>query len=226
MISEVLLHNFRNSFHTGMFPLLLRYPLDGFIVANAALSNSKYSKALSRPKRQSVVLLRFLYHLVENFHSYAKENGEVQLHALKTLVLLLDDPKGARSLFRWDKVRTLSQTFRSLDDFKKHLQNMAKTNLYKLSISVRELVPTPLLSDAGLADFRRLGVLFSGIESQAGHTIAVFLHFLMRLEVEDCSPEDLFQALRREPEVNQALEDPESLSASAVEQLTKGLPSL
>lgn len=226
MISEVLLHNFRNSLNTDMFPLLLRYPLDGFIVANAALSNSKYNKALSGPKRQSVVLLRFLYHLVENFYSYGKENGEVQLHALKTLVLLLDDPRAARSLFRWDTVRFLSQSFKSLEDFKKHLQNMTKTNLYRLSISVRELVPTPLLSDAGLADFRRLGVLFSGIESQAGHAIAVFLHFLMRLEVDDCSPEVLFQTLRRQPEVNQALEDPESLSALAVEQLTKGLLAL
>ncbi|KAF7554765.1 hypothetical protein G7Z17_g2637 [Cylindrodendrum hubeiense] len=225
-VDELLLQHFRDAMNPKKASLLLRYPMDGFIVANAAVSNSKYNPVLNKEKRKSIVLLRLLYHLVENYRAYGKENGEVQLHAAKTLLLLLDDPSGPRSLFRWKSVRQFSVIFKSVEDLRKHLRENANLGSYKLSVTISDLLGTPLLSEVNLADFRRLGVLFSWIESQTGHAIAVFVHHLMRFETEECSSEKLFQKLRDLPEVREALADPGALSARNVESLIKGLPLL
>ncbi|CCT66545.1 uncharacterized protein FFUJ_03582 [Fusarium fujikuroi IMI 58289] len=174
LLNEVILRNYRDCLVQDKFPLLLSYPLDGFIVTNAALSNSKYSGILSQPKRKSVVLLRFLYHLLENCCAYEQKNGPLQLHAAKTLILLMDDPSGPRSLFKWRSLRAFSFRFDSLQDLQKYLSNHAVMDRYRLSLTAADLLDTPLLTATGLAAFRRLGPLFSWIEREAGNAIAVF----------------------------------------------------
>ena len=74
-LEEVLLRNFRGMILEHEDPFLLQYPLDGFIVANAALSYSRHNGFLSNQKRREVVLLRFLYHLVESYHGIRARNG-------------------------------------------------------------------------------------------------------------------------------------------------------
>ncbi|KAF4446877.1 hypothetical protein F53441_9508 [Fusarium austroafricanum] len=226
LINEVILRNFRDSLLHDKFPLLLSYPLDGFIVANAALSNSRYNGVLAQPKRRAVVLLRFLYHLLENCRAYEQDNGSVQLHAAKTLVLLMDDPSGPRSLFKWGSLRNFSFRFDSLQDLRRYLSNHAVMDRYRLSLTAADLLDTPLLTAAGLAAFRRLGPLFSWIESEAGNSIAVFVHYLMRLDIGKCVPSMQFQKLRERQEVREALADPGALSARTAERLIKPLPVL
>ncbi|KAF5723136.1 het-6-heterokaryon incompatibility [Fusarium mundagurra] len=226
LINEVILRNYRDCLLHDKFPLILSYPLDGFIVTNAALSNSKYSGILSQPKRRSVVLLRFLYHLLENCCAYEQENGPLQLHAAKTLILLMDDPSGPRSLFKWRSLRAFSFRFNSLQDLQKYLSNHAVMDRYRLSLTAADLLDTPLLTAIGLAAFRRLGPLFSWIEREAGNAIAVFVHYLMRLETGPCLPRVLFQRLREREELKEALADPGALSARAVERLIKPLAVL
>lgn len=226
LLNEVILRNYRDCLVHDKFPLLLSYPLDGFIITNAALSNSKYSGILSQPKRRSVVLLRFLYHLLENCCAYEQENGPLQLHAAKTLILLMDDPSGPRSLFKWRSLRAFSFRFDSLQDLQKYLSNHAVMDRYRLSLTAADLLDTPLLTATGLAAFRRLGPLFSWIEREAGNAIAVFVHYLMRLDTAPCLPSVLFQRLREREELKEALADPGALSARAVERLIKPLTVL
>ncbi|SCV25251.1 uncharacterized protein FFB14_00144 [Fusarium fujikuroi] len=226
LLNEVILRNYRDCLVQDKFPLLLSYPLDGFIVTNAALSNSKYSGILSQPKRKSVVLLRFLYHLLENCCAYEQKNGPLQLHAAKTLILLMDDPSGPRSLFKWRSLRAFSFRFDSLQDLQKYLSNHAVMDRYRLSLTAADLLDTPLLTATGLAAFRRLGPLFSWIEREAGNAIAVFVHYLMRLDTAPCLPSVLFQRLREREELKEALADPGALSARAVERLIKPLTVL
>jgi hypothetical protein len=164
--------------------------------------------------------------LVENVCAYLKENGEVQLHASKNLVLLMDDPSGPRSLFRWNSVRQFSIIFKNVEELRKHLRERVAPVAYKLSVTVSDLVDTPLLSAANLADFRRLGVLSNWIESQTGHAVAIFVHHLLRVDFGDCSPEEVFQRLRYDPGVKEALADPAKLSARDVELVIKSLPPL
>ncbi|KAL7756960.1 hypothetical protein ACKLNR_013953 [Fusarium oxysporum f. sp. zingiberi] len=224
LMHEVILRNFRDSLLHDKFPLLLSYPLDGFIVANAALSNSRYSRVLIPTKRRAVVLLRFLYHLLENCRAYEQDNGSIQLHTAKTLILLRDDPNGPRSLFKWGSLRNFSFHFDTIQDLRRYLSSHAIMDRYRLSLTMADLLDTPLLTAAGLAAFRRLGPLFSWIESEAGNSIAVFVHYLMRLDIAPCVPSVQFQKLRERQELKEALADPGSLSARTVERLIKPLP--
>lgn len=226
LMHEVILRNFRDSLLHDKFPLLLSYPLDGFIVANAALSNSRYSRVLIPTKRRAVVLLRFLYHLLENCRAYEQDNGSIQLHTAKTLILLRDDPNGPRSLFKWGSLRNFSFRFDTIQDLRRYLSSHAIMDRYRLSLTMADLLDTPLLTAAGLAAFRRLGPLFSWIESEAGNSIAVFVHYLMRLDIAPCVPSVQFQKLRERQELKEALADPGSLSARTVERLIKPLPGL
>ena len=227
LVHEVILRNFRDSLLLqDKAPLLLSYPIDGFIVANAALSNSKYSKVLTQEKRKVVVLLRFLYHILENHRAYGQDNGPVQLHAAKTLVLLMDDPSGPRSLFKWSSLRHFSFRFETLQEMRKYLGSNVVMNRYRLSLAVTDLLGTPLLTDTSLAGFRRLGPLFSWIESEAGHSIAVFIHYMMRLDLGACTPGVQFQKLRQRQEIKEALTDPGALSARTVGRLIEPLPVL
>ncbi|KAK0646237.1 hypothetical protein B0T16DRAFT_458181 [Cercophora newfieldiana] len=225
VIQEVLLRNYRDSLDAGKVPLLLSYPLDGFVAANAAISHTRYKQVLTQAKRKQIVFLRLLFHLLESYHRYREEQGDLQLHAAKTLVLLIDDPSGPRSLFRWDSMRQLSVHFKNLHQFRGHLRATVTLNKYRLSLQVSDLLDTPLLDAKTLAGFRRLGPLFSWIESEAGNGIAVFVHYMMRLDV-GSSPEAQFQKLRERPEVSQAIADPGALSARNVEELIGPLPPL
>ncbi|KAL6837365.1 hypothetical protein V8C40DRAFT_8401 [Trichoderma camerunense] len=225
-LQEVILRNFRDSLLADKFPQLLSYPLDGFIVANAALSNSRHASVLTQEKRKSIVMLRFLYHLLENCRAYEQDNGLVQLHAAKALVLLMDDPSGPRSLFKWGSLRQFSFRFDNVEDMRKYMMERIAMNRYRLSLTTADLLDTPLLSAASLAGFRRLGPLFSWIESEAGHSIAVFVHYLLRLDVGKCTPDAQFRRLRETGEVKEALNDPGLLSARHVERLIKRLPLL
>lgn len=214
LLNEVLLRKYRDCLVHGKFPLLLSYPLDGFIVTNAALSNSKYSGILSHPKQKSVVLLRFLYYHLENYSAYEQENGPLQLHAAKTLILLMGDPSGPRPLFKWRSLRAFSFRFGSLQDLQKYLSNHAVMDRYRLSLTAADRLDTPLLTATGLAAFRRLGPLFSWIEREAGNAIAVFV---ISLDTVPCLPSVLLQRLREREELKEALADPGALSARAVE---------
>ncbi|KAG7429067.1 hypothetical protein NW756_007853 [Fusarium oxysporum] len=226
LLQEVILRNFRDSLLHDKFPLLLSYPLDGFVVANAALSNSGYSRVLIQTKQRAVVLLRFLYHLLENYRAYEQDNGSVQLHTAKTLILLIDDPNGPRSLFKRGSLRNFPFRSDTIQDLRRYLSNHTIMERYRLSLTTLDLLDTPLLTTTGLAAFRRLGSLFSWIESEAGNSIAVFVHYLMRLDIAPCVPSVQFQKLREKQELKEALADPGALSARAVERLIKPLPGL
>ncbi|KAI1311475.1 hypothetical protein F5Y03DRAFT_382199 [Xylaria venustula] len=225
-LDEVILRNFRDSLDADKFPLLMSYPLDGFIVANAAISSSKFSRIFSKERQKTVVFLRFLFHLVENFVLYGEKNGAAQLQAEKTLLLLLDDPIGPRSLFRNSR-RRMTFYLKAFGESQRSSSELSTLGQHKLSLTISDLIISPLLNAEMLQTFKRLGPLFSWIESQCGHAIAVFVHYLMRFDAgRDNSAEALFIKLRRIPEVKEALADPGALSARSVDRLIKGLPAL
>jgi hypothetical protein len=220
---DTLLQSFKNTIDNTKSTRLLEYPLDGFIVANIALSNSARIKTISGNKRKNIVFLRFLYHLTERYHQYAKEHDELVLRAAKSLTLLVDDPAGRKSLFGWQYIRQLSVRFKDFKDMRKFFST---TSSYKLSLAIKELLETPFLEKQVLINFERLGVLFNWISSQAGHATAVFLHHLLRMDISATSTQERFSKVWEQLEVQEALRDPADTSAKKVEELTRLLPAL
>jgi len=228
-LHEVIIRGFRDCLTVDHKPpALLRNPMDGFIVANAALSDSRHKGLLSAEKRRTIVFLRFLYQLTEAYCRLEKDVDAVTLNTAKALLLLVDNPKAARSFFRWDSLRKVSMHFKTVEELAAYLRTRFTQFDYKVSIAVRDLAETPLLPPTTLADFRRLGVLFANVESQAHHSIAVFVHHLLRWPNIDrgVSPEDRFERMRNIPEVKVALSDPEGQSARSVQNLIRLLPRL
>ena len=226
-LHEVLLRDFQNTLDDFSEAALLEYLLDGFIVANVALSNSKHKSKISGSKRKRIVFLRFLYHLTEKYHEYAAENDKLVVHAIKSLVLLLSDPIGPRSLLRWDTLRGLSVHFKNPAEMRQYFSQMSKNSRsMKLSISIKELTETPFLSVDTMKSFQRLGVLFNWISSQASHATAAFLHHLLRSDMTDSSVQDHFKKIVQMTDLKVALAEPENLSASAVEEMIGGLPPI
>lgn len=226
-LHEVLLRNFKNTLDDTSKAALLDYPIDGFVVANVALSNSKHSSKISGSKRKRIVFLRFLYHLTEKYHEYASENDKFVVHAAKSLVLLLSDPIGARSLLRWDTLRGLSVSFKDPAEMRQFFSQISKNSQsFKLSISIKELTETPFLSVDAMKSFQRLGVLFNWISSQASHATAAFLHHLLRSDTTNASVQDHFKKIVQTTDLKVALAEPENLSARAVEEMIRGLPPI
>ncbi|KAJ8133062.1 hypothetical protein O1611_g558 [Lasiodiplodia mahajangana] len=192
---EVILRNLRDCLDSTKFPLLIDYPLDGFIVASTALSNSRHAMTWKQERRKHVVFLRFLFHL-DNSVSYSKENGNIQSHAAKMLTLRLDNASGPRSLFKWQSLRKFTPYLKSLEQFREHLRETVTLDKYRLSLATTDLLNTPLLSSEALDGFRRLEPLFSWIESGCSYAIAVFVHSFMRFSEGDNPAEVLFLKLR------------------------------
>ncbi|KAF7515934.1 hypothetical protein G7054_g14360 [Neopestalotiopsis clavispora] len=223
LLQEALLRNFRDSLEVEKTPLLLSYPLDGFVVANAALSNSKHSGVITQVKRQRIVFIRFLAQVFDNYRAYGMENGEAQHQAAKALTLTMDDPRAPHSLFKWSSLRHNSFRIINMEEWRKHLKQNIGSNRYRLSLSVKELLDTPYLTDADLSGFRRLGPLFNWIERDAAHAIAVFVHHMMRSDLEQ---ENQFRQLRECEGIREALENPGLLGARDVERLIESLVPL
>lgn len=91
----------------------------------------------------------------------------------------------------------------------------------KLSISVNDLIGTPLLDARSLRDFQRLGTLFTWIEDKAAHAIAAVLHYLYCMEKTEGGAPERFIAIRKRPEMGGAMSSPEEMSAKKVEDLIK-----
>ena len=159
LLDEVLLRNFRYALDDIQKTTLLEYPLDGFIVANVALSNSNHDIKISGSKRKRIVFLRYLYHLTEKYHEYVAENDELVVDAAKALVLRLSDPIGP---LRWEKLRGLPAYLKNAAELRQFLQMTKKAQLFKLSIPIKDLTETPFLSVDTMVSFQRLGVLLIG----------------------------------------------------------------
>ncbi|KAL8833119.1 MAG: hypothetical protein Q9176_008089, partial [Flavoplaca citrina] len=225
-LHEVLLRNFKDALVNVSKTTLLKYPLDGFIVANFALSNSKHKSKLSGSKRKRIVFLRFLYYLTDTYHEYAANNDDLVVQAAKALVLLLSDPIGPRSLIRWDAIRKLSLFVNQSDMRQCFSQINKKTQPFRLAISIKELTETPFFSMSTMNSFQRLGVLFNWISSHASHATAAFLHHLFRSDIASTSVQEHFEQMIEMPDLKVALAEPENLSAQAVEDIIKGLPPI
>ncbi|KIW10038.1 hypothetical protein PV08_11814 [Exophiala spinifera] len=203
---------------------LLRYPLDGFIITNVALSNTKNKTKFSVAKRQRLVFLRFLFYLAERYEEIASESGEVVLEALKLHILLLNDPNTSRSLLNLERLRQFS-----VYDTKNLVKNLPKrwgggrreraSRHQRLSISVRDLLSTPFLDEQTLRVFQRLGGLFTWVENHTSHAIAVFLHYLFYLDTPLIRAADRFDGIRAGPEIREVMENPTKVSANIAEVL-------
>jgi len=222
-LADDILETFRIAMEGNSPATLLEYPLDGFIVANVALSNTRHKQRFSVAKRRRIVFFRFLYYLAEQYELVASESGELVLEALKLHMLVLDDPNAPRSLLTLERVRQIS-----VIDAKDLLMTLRsrwgarrdpKSKSQKLSISVRDLLKTPLLDEETLHVFKRLGGLFSWIEDQTGHAIAVFLHYLFCLETPVIKASVRFGTIKNTPEVSEVIINPGNVSAKMAEGL-------
>ncbi|KAL8747906.1 MAG: hypothetical protein Q9190_000292 [Brigantiaea leucoxantha] len=226
-LHEVLLKNFQGAMSDNLNTFLLEYPLDGFIVANIAFSNSKHGQRITGSKRKKIVFFRFLYYLTEQYHQFDQESNKLVTNAAKTLILCLSDPVGPRSLFQWEKLRSLSGHGQNLEEFRKFFSMISRqSRSNRLSISIKELTETPFLTVEAMNQFQRLGVLFNWISSQAGHATAAFLHHLLRTDVAGASTQEHFVKIAGSSVLKQALDKPETLSARGVEDLISKLPPL
>ncbi|ORY59993.1 uncharacterized protein BCR38DRAFT_412203 [Pseudomassariella vexata] len=231
IIQDAVLLSFRDALVKDKVPIFLYYPIEGFIVANAILSNSRRSGALGSDKLRRVVLMRFLFHIVESLHRIDYPTGEIRQSMIK-LLLIRDDERGSRSPLRWSSsIRKISGYLTAHDSSlgkrsTTSLLTVVAQSAYKVTISVAELVATDLVSTEDLASFQRLGHLFSWIQDgSAGHALAVFVHYMLRMNGEESEPLAHFQVILAQPEIQNAFSQPELLSARGVVQRIKALPS-
>lgn len=225
-LHKYILKMFQNTLSTIDFMDLLTYPIDGFIVANVALSASHHKNNITAVKRQRLVFYRFLYHLTEQYIKLSVESGEMVQQATMMLLLVLDEQAAPRSLLSLEAVRQFSVHFKNrqemMQTLKSHLNwQPRKYKPKRLSISVKDLLDTPFLDARSLRDFQRLGTLFTWIEDKAAHAIAVFLHYLNGVEKTEGGASELFVAIRKRPEMGGAMSSPEEMSAKKVEDLIK-----
>jgi hypothetical protein len=227
--ASYLLRIFHNLLDSTYAVELLMYPIDGFIVANVALSDSLHKMKIIAPKRARIVFYRFLYHLTEQYFKLGSESGELVRHATMVIMLIFDDRAGPRSLLTLEALRQLSVKFSD----EKEMMEAVQTHLNwrprrfkpkKLSISVRELLDTPLLDAQSLRSFRRLGPLFTWIEDKAAHAIAAYLHYLFCFQSSTRSPIARFIEMRKKDEIETVMSSPEEMSAKKVEDLIKVFP--
>jgi hypothetical protein len=226
-LQDYILRIFKNTLDDASFVGLLQYPLDGFIVANVALSESLHKRHLSAQKRKRIVFLRFLYHLAEQYQLLASECDGLVLEALKILILQWNDANAPRSLLDLDKMRQLSiaDARGVLESLQRRLVRRQKKAQYqKLSISVKGLLATPMLDEETFKAFRRLGGLFSWIDDQAGHAIATFMHYLFCIETPDINASDRFVKIRTTPDMSEVMLDPGEVSAKRVDGLIGKFP--
>jgi hypothetical protein len=217
---------FQNTLSTNDFMDFFIYPLDGFIVANVALSASHYKNNITAVKRQPLIFYRFLYHLTEQYIKLSVESGEMVQQATMMLLLVLDERSGPRSLLSLEKLRLFSGNFKNgqemLHTLKSHLNwQPRKYKPKKLSISVKDLLDTPFLDARSLRDFQRLGTLFTWIEDKAAHAIAVFLHYLHGMAKTEGGASERFVAIRKRQGMGSAMSSPDEMSAKKVEDLIK-----
>lgn len=229
-MQELLLKAF-NDIKTGAVQsLLLEYPLDGFIVANAALSNSRFKSKFSKETRRSLVFIKFLYYVTEKYHLFSTSNHSVSIELAKRSILQIGESSTSRSLFKLQTLRESSVQFSSMAQLQEKVRFIRRnSSSVRLSVSISDLSDTFLLEDADLANFRRLGALFNWIESQASHAIALFLHYLLRQKytADDNTPlTSHFQNLRQIPNIRRMLNDPRDLSPKKVAQMIRDLPML
>lgn len=229
-LEDDIVSTFRLALEGHSTMLLLKYPLDGFIIANVALSNSKHKTRFSVAKRRRLVFLRFLFYLAERYEAIASESGEVVLETLKLHILLMDDPNAPRSLLNLDRLRQIS-----VHDAKALLKNLQnrwggrreRTSKHqKLSIPVRDLLSTPFLDEQTLRVFQRLGGFFTWIENQTAHAVAVFMHYLFYLDTPLIKAAERYEEIRAKPEINEIMENPSKVSASMAEGLIEQVPTL
>lgn len=226
-LQDYILRIFKNTHDDASFVALLKYPLDGFIVANVALSESLHKIHLSAQKRKRVVFLRFLYHLTEQYQLLASECDGLVLEALKILMLQWNDANAPRSLLDLDKMRQVSvaDARGMLESLPRRLvRRQKKAQHQKLSISVKDLLETPMLDVETFKAFQRLGGLFSWIDDQAGHAIAAFMHYLFRMETPYINASDRFVKIRTTPDMSEVMLDPGGVSAKRVDGLIKKFP--
>ncbi|KIX06455.1 uncharacterized protein Z518_04431 [Rhinocladiella mackenziei CBS 650.93] len=225
LLQDYILQIFKNTLDEASFVDLLRYPLDGFVVANVALSESRHKIQLSAQKRKRVVFLRFLYHLAEQYQLLASECDGLVLEALKILILQQGtDSNAPPSLLDLDRMRQLSvinarDLLQSLQ--RRMVRRQKKTQHQKLSISVSDLLKTPMLDEETCNAFRRLGGLFSWIDDQAGHAIAAFMHYLFCMEVPEVDASDRFVSIRTTSDMSAVMLDPGGMSAKKVDSLVE-----
>ncbi|KAK4451010.1 hypothetical protein QBC34DRAFT_296159, partial [Podospora aff. communis PSN243] len=225
IIQDAVLLYFRNALIRSD-SLLLHYPMDGFIVANAILSSSRHSSTISPKKRQSVVLSRFFFHLTESFHA----NGRPELEARASMVqsLLVDNnPSRPRSLLRWDAARARILKLKDSVMTMKTATPSTTSSLsgsYKLSLSVAELVDASLLTHQDLATFERLGELFGWIDKEGRHALCIFVHYLLRSETSESEPLACFQQLMGRDGIRRILTKAGPLDEHSVERLVRDLP--
>jgi hypothetical protein len=230
-----LLEMFNGTLRSSDTVGLLQYPIDGFIVANVALSNSLHKTQISAAKRRQIVFQRFLYHLTEQFVKLGSETsgfGDMVRQATMMLILVFDERPGPKSLLNIETLRQFSVHFESREEMMKALQThmssqpKKKTKSNKLSISVKDLLDTPFLDTRSLKDFRRLGTFFTWIEDKAAYSIAGFLHSLQCIETTATDAPSRFLGLRTRHELREVIGSPEDMSAKKVENLIKILPTI
>lgn len=253
---------------------LLTYPLDGFIVANVIVSNSMLKTAISHERRGTIVWMRFLYRLTETYHALRERETDALINTATSLLLLQQQSASASSsaaanLFRLENLRHVTihkprgkpsdgdSSETSTAEFFRSIGALLATRAQRFRLAFRPtstsstshdgLAGTPFFHRDDLADFERLGPLFSWIADGAGHALALFLNWLLRCDGGEAdgkgaygngnggdgdkyrrfaNAEERFVWLRRNPNLRLVFEDPRAVSPRFMEEHIKDLAPL
>lgn len=225
-IQVVLFQNFLNTAKGNGNMYLLRYPLEGFVVACLAFAESKYEHKCNLAKRKLIVFQRLLFHLTEKYSELLDTDGPVVTQLAMAQLILHSDSSEPGSEDHPSLLR--ASTDWTVKALRLRLFKDVGKGRDKLSVSVKDVAASKfgLLDEDALHCFRQLGPMFSWIESAGGHAIGVFLHYLTLLEYSQKAPADHFVQLKELQELAKVFSEPGRLTEREVRKAIDALPQL
>lgn len=186
-------------------PALLQYPIGGFVVMIEVMLDCNLEPISGGTK--IAVWQRFLYHLVEKHCSFAAQDTDTAVAAIREIALkskvgMSGVPISTNST---GDIKPIQETnvlgFESSDQ-----QQSLDDEGERQNLIIPSLVGTYLLSEEDLTTFERLGLLFDSVKEKGGGSLTMFFEYLAELPTLDGSimldPMEIFNNFREShPEI-------------------------
>lgn len=201
-----------------------QYPVEGFVVATKLLSQTESNPTQVRNSAKKAVFQRLLFHITEEFDKQLKTQGRIVVHLTMSRLLILERNRKERAGSVLGDRQFAS--FRGIAGLTRNLLGDRKTIQERLAITVDDLVAASLLESDFLKAFKKLGPLYDWVESQSGHALAIFLHYLYRYNLTETwtSSDAHYMSLAKTPVLAPVFLEPSEISAGKAERLIGKLP--
>ena len=221
-LNDVLIKSSEEAIH-AISTSYFQYPIEGFVVMTKLLTEMEPVGPQIRKTAKKAVFQMLLFHVTERFDKQIDVKGRIIVHM--EMVRLLSLEHGRKDRTPALPGRRQFSSFNGIAGLTRSLFGDRKSLRDRLAVSIDDLVAASLLERDFLKAFRKLGSLFDWVESQSGHAVAIFLHYLYRTNTDSwASSEAHFLKLAKTPALAPVFLEPSEISAGNAERLVGKLP--